>query len=354
MDSVRFILLCLAGWINRQQQDAIDYLQEEVAVLREQLGPRCPKFTDAQRRRLAVRARKLKFGKLKEIASIVTPQTLFAWHRKLIAKKYDSSEGRIGRPRTKVDVAGLVVKFAKENSGWGYGSIEGALLNLGHDIGRSTIARILKQAGVPIAPKRKGEMSWEEFLRAHWEVMAATDFFTTEIWTMQGLVRYHVLFVIRLATREVKVVGVIPEPNGEWMKQMARNLVDCETGFLLGYKYLIQDRGTAYTKDFRELLGNSGVRSIRLPRKSPKLNCYAERWVRSVREMCVDRMIFFGEKSLRHAMSEVEIFYNHERPHQGLENKIIKPDFDKPKKEGDIECRSRLGGLMKYYFRKAA
>jgi putative transposase len=257
MDSVRFILLCLAGWINRQQQDAIAYLQEEVAVLREQLGPKRPKFTDAQRRRLAVRARKLKFGKLKEIASVVTPQTLFAWHRKLIAKKYDSSESRIGRPRTKVDVAGLVVKFAKENSGWGYGSIEGALLNLGHDIGRSTIARILKQAGVPIAPKRKGEMSWEEFLSAHWEVMAATDFFTTEVWTMRGLVRYHVLFVIRLATREVKVVGIIPEPNGEWMKQMARNLVDCETGFLLGYKYLIQDRGTAYTKDFRELLGNS-------------------------------------------------------------------------------------------------
>jgi hypothetical protein len=123
MDSLRFILLCLAGWINRQQQDAIVYLQEEVSVLREQLGPRLPRFTDAQRRRLAARARKLKFGKLKEIASVVTPQTLLSWHRKLIAKKYDSSESRIGRPRTKVDVAGLVVKFAKENSGWGYGSI---------------------------------------------------------------------------------------------------------------------------------------------------------------------------------------------------------------------------------------
>ena len=227
-------------------------------------------------------------------------------------------------------------------------------MNLGHDIGRSTIARILKQAGVPIAPKRNGQMSWDEFLGAHWEVMAGTDFFTTEVWTMRGLVRYHVLFVIRLATREVKVVGIVPEPNGEWMKQIARNLVDCETGFLLGYKYLIQDRGTAFTKDFRKLLGDSGVRSIRLPRKSPNLNCYAERWVRSAREMCVDRMIFFGEKSLSHAIVEVEKFYNHERPHQGLENKIIKPDFDEPMLEGDVECRSRLGGLMKFYFRKAA
>jgi hypothetical protein len=126
-------------------------------------------------------------------------------------------------------------------------------------------------------------MSWEEFLGAHWDVMAATDFFTTEVWTMQGLVRYHVLFVIRLATREVKVVGITPEPNGEWMKQMARNRVDCETGFLLGYKYLIQDRGMAFTKDFRKHLDDSGVRSIRLPRKSPDLKCYAERWVRSTR-----------------------------------------------------------------------
>ena len=159
MDSVRFILLCLADWINRQQQDAIAYLQEEVSVLREQLGPKRPRFTDDQRRRLAARARKLKFGKLKEIASVVTPQTLFAWHRKLVAKKYDSSESRIGRPRTTVDVAGLVVKFAKENSGWGYGSIEGALLNLGHDIGRSTIARILKQAGVPTVPGSDGPLT---------------------------------------------------------------------------------------------------------------------------------------------------------------------------------------------------
>jgi len=292
---------------------------------------------------LAAKARKLSFGKLKEIASVVTPQTLFAWHRKLVAQKYDSSKSRVGRPRTKVDVAGLVIKFAKENSGLGYGSIEGALLNLGHDIGRSTIARILKRAGIPIAPKRKGEMSWEEFLSAHWDVMAATDFFTTEVWTMRGLVRYHVLFVIRLATREVKILGIVPEPNGEWMKQIARNLVDCEDGFLLGYKYLIQDRGTAFTKEFREILNSSGVKSIRLPRKSPNLNPFSERWVRSAREMCIDRMIFFGEESLRHAATEMEIYYNQERAHQGLGNKIMRPEFSELATDGEVERRSRLG-----------
>ena len=192
----------------------------------------------------------------------------------------------------------LVVQFSKENSGWGYGSIEGALINLGHDIGWSTIARILKDAGIPILPRRRGGMTWEQFLKVHWEVIAATDFFTTEIWTLKGLVRYHVLFVIRLATREVKIVGVVPEPDGEWMMQMGRNLLDSEGGFLVGCRYLIHDRGKVFTNEFRKLVGSSGVRPIRLPRKSPNLSAYAERWVRSAREMCIDRLIFFGEDSV--------------------------------------------------------
>lgn len=284
MDPLRFVLVCLAGWINRQQQDVIAYLNEELAVLKEQIGRKRIPFTDDQRRRLAVRARRLKLGRLREIANIVTPQTLYAWHRRLVAKKYDSSKRRVGRPRTRTNVTELVIKFAKENSGWGYGSIEGALLNLGHDIGRSTIARILKNAGIPIAPKRKDEMTWEQFLKAHWDVMAATDFFTTEVWTLKGLVRYHILFVIRLATREVKIVGIVPEPYGEWMMQMGRNLLDCEDGFLIGCKYLIHDQGNAFTKDFRKLLDRSGVSPIRLPRKSPNLNAFSERWVRRARE----------------------------------------------------------------------
>jgi putative transposase len=192
MDPMRFLLICLTGWMNRNQQQVIDYLREEVRVLREHLGAKRLRFTDEQRARLARKAKKIQFGKLKQIASIVTPQTLLAWHRRLVAGKYDSSAKRIGRPRTKCSISDLIVRFARENRTWGYGSIEGALLNLGHDVSRSTIARILKQAGIEPAPDRRKGMSWAEFLRSHWNVMAATDFFTTEVWTAHGLVRYHV------------------------------------------------------------------------------------------------------------------------------------------------------------------
>ena len=354
MDPVRFILICLAGWLNKNQQDVIDYLREEVRVLREQHGPKRMRFTDEQRSRLARKAKRIKFGKLKEIATIVTPQTLLAWHRRLIAKKYDSSAKRMGRPRIKTCLSDLIIQFAKENRGWGYGSIQGALLNLGHDVSRSTIARVLKRAGIEASPDRRKGMSWAEFLKSHWNVMAATDFFTTEVGTARGLIRYHVLFVIRLATREVRIVEIVPEPNEDWMKQIARNLTDCLDGFLNGYRYLIHDRGSQFSSSFRMILLGGGVKTIRLPRRSPNLNAFAEHWVRTAKELCIERMIFFGESSLRKALSEVEIFYNRERPHQGIDNKIILADFDKPPSEGAIECRSRLGGMLNYYYRKAA
>ena len=166
MDPIRFLLICLAGWMNRNQQHVIEYLREEVRVLREHLGPKRLRFTDEQRAQLACKAKRIQCGRLKQIASIVTPQTLLAWHRRLVARKDDSSAKRIGRPRTKSSIGDLIVRFAQENRTWGYGSIEGALLNLGHDVGRSTIARTLKQAGIEPAPDRKRGMSWSEFLRS--------------------------------------------------------------------------------------------------------------------------------------------------------------------------------------------
>jgi putative transposase len=253
-----------------------------------------------------------------------------------------------------VDIAELIVRFATENRHWGYGSIEGALLHLGHDVSRTTIARVLKKAGIEPAPLRKKGMTWAEFLESHWSVMAATDFFTTEVWTMRGLIRYHVLFVIRLETREVKIVGIVPEPSDDWMKQIARNMTDCIDGFLKDYRYLIHDRGTQFSKAFKMILDGGGVKTVRLPRRSPNLNPFAERWVRTAKELCINRMIFFGEGSLRRALSEVEIFYNQERPHQGIGNKIIRPEFSELTTDGEVERRSRLGGLMNYYYRKAA
>jgi hypothetical protein len=154
------------------------------------------------------------------------------------------------------------------------------LQNLGYEIGRGTIAKVLKEAGVDPAPDRQKGTTWKEFLRNHWDVLAAADFFSVEVWTALGLVRYHVFFVMRLATREVNFVDVTPEPSGPWMKQMARNLTNSWEGFLSGYRYLIHDRASVFGEEFRMILQAGGVESVRLPARSPNLNAFAERFVR--------------------------------------------------------------------------
>ena len=356
MDAFKLILVSLAGWMNQQQQQHVsEYLQEEIRVLKEQRGDGRPKSTDDQRRRLAGKAKQLNFGRLKEVANIVTPQTLLAWHRKLIAKKYDSSGVRrnVGRPPTRDELRDLVVRMAEENRGWGYTRIRGALANLGHEVGRGTIVEILKQAGVEPAPEREKTGTWAEFLKTHWEVLGATDFFTVEVWSLGGLVRYHVLFAIRLSTRKVEIAGIVPEPDGEWMKQVARNLTDCVDGFLCGSGFLIHDRATLFTKEFLAILESGGVKLVRLPPRSPNLNAFAEMFVRSVKSECLDRMILVGEGSLRRAVGQFVGHYHGERNHQGLDNRIIQPDFEFAG-EGEVNCRERLGGLLRYYHRDAA
>ena len=315
MNPLSLLLLCIAGWMNRNQQVIIEYLQEEVRVLKEQLGRR-PRFNDDQRRRLAVKGKFLGKKNLLRFVSIVSPDTILGWHRRLIARKYDSSQKRKpGRPVTAVDTRELILKMARENRSWGYTRLQGALANLRHEIGRGTIAKVLKEAGLDPSPDRRKGMTWKEFLRIHGNTLAATDFFTVEVWTPLGLVRYHVLFVIRLMTREVCIAGIIPEPGETWMLQMARNLTDACDGFLRGAKFLIHDRSTLFTEQFRAILKSTGVEPLRLPARSPNLNAFAERFVRTVKSSCLDRMILIGESSLRRALSEFDLHYHSERNH---------------------------------------
>jgi putative transposase len=185
-------------------------------------------------------------------------------------------------------------------------------------------------------------------------VLAAADFFSVEVWTAVGLVRYHVLFVIRLATREVRIAGIVPEPHGEWMKQMARNLTDGLDGFLAGCRYLIHDRSSLFTAEFGLILESVGIETVRLPARSPNLNAYAERYVRTIKEGCLDRMILIGEGSLRRAVGEFVVHYHTERNHQSLENKIIRPEFAAVPSAGEVHCRARMGGMLRYYYRQAA
>ena len=282
--ALQFLVLTFAGWVNRHQDDLIDYLREENRVLREHLGPRPLRLTDAQRRRLAVRGHKLGRRVLTQVAGIVTPDTILRWYRRLIAKKYDgSARRRRGRPMTRQDVAELVVRMAVDNPRWGYTRIRGALSNLGHTIARTTVKRILHDHGVDPAPERSRHMPWKTFLQAHWEGLAACDLFTVEVLTLAGLRRYLVFFVIELRSRHVTIAGIHPQPGGAWMEQQARNVTDPVDGCLRRARHLIHDRDPLYTRVFGEILESAGVQPIRLPPKSPNLNAYAERFVRSIK-----------------------------------------------------------------------
>jgi putative transposase len=284
LDPFRFVLVAVAGWMNQRQLHAIEYLREENRVLREQVGERRLRLNDEQRRRLAAKAKGLGRKLLAEVATIVTPETLLRWHRKLVAEKYDGSGNRgPGRPRKPGEIEDLVVQMAEQNRDWGYRRIQGGLSNLGHTLARSTIAEILKRHGIEPAPERSRKTTWKEFLTQHWDLIVAADFFTVEVWTANGLQRFVVLFFIELSTRRVEIAGVSAAANGLWMSQIARNLTMAD-GLFAGKRYLIHDRDPLFTQEFRSVLKDSGVQSVKLPARSPNLNAYAERFVRSIKE----------------------------------------------------------------------
>jgi transposase InsO family protein len=355
LDPFRFVLIAAAGWINQRQLQAIDYLREENRVLREQLGTRRLRLNDDQRRRLAAKAKRLGRKVLAEVGTIVTPETLLAWHRKLIAEKYDgSAKRRPGRPRIAAEIETLVVRMAEENRDWGYRRIQGALSNLGHGVARSTIAAILDRHGLEPAPERSRKTTWKEFLSRHWELIVAADFFTVEVWTRRGLQRFIVLFFMELSTRKVEIAGIAASANKLWMSQIGRNLTDAVEGILRGKRYLIHDRDPLFTTEFLTMLAELGVKSVKLPPRSPNLNAHAERFIRSIKGSCLDRMVFFGESSVRTGIREFVLHYHGERNHQGLGNRLIMPDEQPTGHDGAVLRRQRLGGMLNYYYRAAA
>jgi len=244
--------------------------------------------------------------------------------------------------------------MAEENNGWGYRRIQGALSNLGHDLARTTIANILKRRGIEPAPERNRKTTWKEFLHRHWSQIVATDFFTVEVWTCTGLKRFTVLFFMDLSTRRVEIGGIARSANGLWMLQIARNLTDAVDGFLCGKRYLIHDRDPLYTKEFLRTIAGFGIEGIKLPPRSPNLNAYAERFVRRIKESCLQRMIFFVEDAFRSAIREFVAHYHCERNHQGLENRLIVPLKTIATRAAVVRKRERLGGLLNFYYREAA
>jgi putative transposase len=345
----RTLLVALAGWLDQRQQDAVAYLIEENRVLRGHVPGRL-RLTDEERRRLAVHGYRLGRRRLRDVATIVTPDTILRWHRQLIARRWTYAKKRGGRPGVLAEIRRLVVRMAEENPTWGYTRIVGALKNVGHRVSRASIARILKAQGIPPVPERP--TSWQTFLRAHWGVIASADFFTTEVWTWRGLVTYYTVFVIDLASRRVQIVGSTPHPHEGFMQQVVRTMTAAEDGLLTQHRLLICDRDTKWSAPVRARFDEAGIRVVLTPYRAPNANAYAERFVRSIKEECLSRVIPLGEEHLRRTIIEYDEHYHCERNHQEIANALI-VGASATSVIGRIRRRPRLGGLLNYYERAA-
>ena len=212
---------------------------------------------------------------------------------------------------------------------------------------RASIANILKQHGLEPPPERLKRTTWREFLAAHWHVLAAADFFTVEVWMSRGPTRFTVLVLIELATRRVQVAGITAAPDGAWVTQLTRNATDAVDGFLLHKRLLIHDRDPLFTHAVRDTLAAAGVEAVRLPARSPNLNAFAERFIRTIKESCLEGLLLIGEGSLRRAIRQFVDYDHRERNHQGLGNQLILPPPAPVRLHGPISCRQRLGGMLK-------
>jgi putative transposase len=355
MDWAR-VLAYVTGVVDQGLLARNEYLTAENRILKAQLKGQL-KLSDAERATLGEIGHRLGRKALAEVATLARPDTILAWYRKLVAHKFDGSKARRGpgRPRVTREIEQLIVRMAEENRDWGYDRIAGALANLGYRVCDQTIGNVLRRHGLPPAPERKRTTTWSAFIRTHLALLAATDFFAAEVLTLRGLVTYYVLFFIHLESRRVAIAGITVHPDELWMKQMARNVTMEGWGMLRGCCYLLHDRDAKYSQSFRAIIASGRVEPLALPARSPNLNAYAERWVRSVKEECLSKVILFGERSLRRAVSEFVEHYHAERNHQGKGNVLLFPrETEIHREQQPVQCRERLGGLLRYYHQEAA
>jgi len=336
-----------------------EYLRLENRILKSKIRGRL-RFTDDERRSLVAAALAMGRKLLRSVVSIVKPETILAWQRRLEQRKWDYSRRQQGpgRPRTPGEVEALVCRLARENT-WGYKRISGELKKLGIELSKSCISDILRRNGLPPSPERKG-LTWREFLARHADVLLCADLFTKEIWTFCGLRRAFVLVVMHLKSRTILLAEATFSPHSGWMAQQVRNVLwECED---LGIRprFLLHDRDKCFSGDFDAVLRSAGVEPLRAPYRAPNANPFIERWGRSLRAECLNHLILFGLKSLRRATSLYRRHFNQFRPHQGLANRVphtIRTGEPAPEPVrgpiGTVHCEESLGGLLKSYRRAA-
>jgi len=340
-----------------------EYLRLENRILKEKVSGRI-RFTDEERRSLVHAALAMGRSLMKGVVSIVKPETILAWQRRLEQNKWDYSARRAakpGRPRTPDDTEALICRLARENV-WGYQRLRGELLKLGVTRSKGCIADILRRNGIPPSPQRQG-LTWQQFLSRHADVLLCVDMFTKEVWTLSGMRTAYVLFVLHLGTRRILLAEATFSPNGLWMGQMARNLLMACEDLEIAPRYVLHDRDKLLAWDFDAVLTTAHAKVVKTPFRAPDANAHAERWVGSATRECLDQLILVGMGSLQRALRTYVGFFNGHRPHQGIDNRI--PERRAIEMSGDcagaitdghlvVECEQFLGGLLNSYYRKAA